>query len=187
MSLTPKRTQYCVQLSNIKFRTPMQTAMLTRQWETFERVENYNDVVYQQLQKGNRGTLYYQFSNMTEQRDYTAGQTLHLNYYTALPASTFAPISSRPMPDGPVLIKAPQCTPMAPIVASAAAASATTMAAADMAIHCVVSSFNATHTYQYNFPSAEEQMAYRRAAQALDAATTPSTPDYTCRVPMTRR
>jgi len=189
MALTPKRTQYPPQLSNIKFRTPIQTATLNRQWETFERVENYNDVVYQQLEQGNRGTLYYQFVNWKEQQDYTAGQTLHINYYSNLPVSTFAPISSRPMPNVPVLIRAPQCTPMVPIQAttlSAPAASKGTTASADMAIHCVVSSFNATHHYQYNFPSASEKMAYDRAEQAIDAAKIPSVPDYICRAPMRR-
>jgi len=187
MALTPLRTQYPPQLSNIKHRSPIQTATLNRQWETFERVENYNDIVYQQLQLGNRGTLYYQFVNQAEQRDYTAGQTLHINYYTTLPASTFASISNRPMPDVPVLIKAPQCMPMVPIKAtslSAPAASATTTACADMAIYCTVSSFNASHVYQYNFPSAAEQLAYGRAEQALDAANVVSMPDYVCRTPM---
>jgi hypothetical protein len=189
MPLTPQRTQYPPQLSNIKFRTPIQTATLTRQWDTFERVENYNDIVYQQLQQGNRGTLYYQFSNQTDLKDYAAGQTLHVNYYSNLPASTFASISTRPMPDVPVLVRAPQCTPMVPIRAttlSAPAASATTMACADMAIFCTVSTFNSAHHYQYNFPSAAEQMAYGRAEAAMDAAKIPSVPDYVCRGPMRR-
>jgi len=187
MALVPKRTQYPPQLSNIKFRTPIQTAKLNRQWETFERVENYNDIVYQQLQQGNRGTLYYQFLNGTEQQDYVAGQTLHINFYTALPASTFAAISTRPMPNVPVLIKAPQCMPMVPIQAttlSAPAASVTTTACADKAIYFTVSTFNSTHHYKYNFPSAAEQMAYGRAELAIDAAKTPSVPDYVCRTAM---
>ena len=181
MSLTPLRTQYPPQLSNIKFRTPMQTATLTRQWDTFERVENYNDMVYQQLQKGNRGTLYYQFVNGTEQKDYYAGQMLHINYYSNLPASTFASISSRPMPDVPVLIPASQCAPTPPSLTSAVAASETTQACGDLSIFYTVSSFNAVHKYKYNFQSADEQMAYGRAERAIDLGSIPSRPDYVCR------
>lgn len=187
MGLTPQRTQYPPQLSNIKCRTPIQTATLNRQWETFERVENYNDIVYQQLEQGNRGTLYYQFMSRTEQQDYTAGQTLHINYYSNLPASTFAPISTRPMPDVPIRVRAPQCTPMVPIQAttlSAPPASVGCSAMADMAIHCVVTAFNSTHVYKYNFPSAAEKMAYDRAAEAIATAGIPSVPDYICRAPM---
>jgi len=187
MVLTPQRTQYSPQLSNIKNRTPVQTAVLNRQWETFERVENYNDIVYQQLEQGNRGTLYYQFVNRAEQQDYAAGQTLHINYYTYLPASTFAPISNKPMPDVPVRVRAPQCTPMVPIQAttlSAPPASVGCSAMADMAIHCVVTSFNSTHVYKYNFQSAAEKLAYQRAADAIATAGIPSVPDYVCRAPM---
>lgn len=197
MVLTPQRTQYPPQLSNIKFRTPIQTATLTRQWETFERVENYNDIVYQQLQQGNRGTLYYQFVNESERKDYNAGQTLHVNFYTTLPASTFASISNRPMPNVPVFIKAPTCQTSMPVIVqltsssntvytqttnkSAAKASETTTAMADCAIYTTVSTYNSTHVYQYNFVSAAEKQAYQRAADAIATKNVLSVPDYVCR------
>jgi len=197
MALTPKRTQYPPQLSNIKYRTPIQTATLTRQWETFERVENYNDIVYQQLEQGNRGTLYYQFVNQTEQRDYAAGQALHINFYTTLPASTFASISTRPMPDVPIRIAAPMCQNSMPSIVqlktaddvlytkttltAAASASDTTRAVADCAIYMAVSSYNSTHVYQYNFQSAAEKLAYERAADAAATKNILSIPSYVCR------
>jgi hypothetical protein len=76
---------------------------------------------------------------------------------------------------------------MVPIQAttlSAPPASVGCSAMADMAIHCVVSSFNASHVYQYNFPSAAEKLAYDRAAEAIATAGIPSVPDYICRAPM---
>jgi len=183
-SLKPLRTQYPPQLSNIKFRTPIQTAKLTRQWETFERVENYNDIVYQQLQQGNRGTLYYQFADRVEYNDYLAGQTLHINFYTTLPVSTFAPISTRPMPNVVFSAPPPMCVPSGnssmPLT-SATAASVTTTACADKAIYTQVSSFNTVHVYKYNFTSAEELLSYQRAERAIDAAKIPSVPDFICR------
>jgi hypothetical protein len=195
--MAPKRTQYPPQLSNIKFRTPMQTAILTRQWETFERVENYNDIVYQQLEQGNRGTLYYQFANQTEQKDYNAGQMLHVNFYTALPASTFAPISTRPMPDVPVKVKAPTCQTSMPAIVqltnfnnvsytattikNAGPSSDTTTAMADCAIYMTVSTYNSTHAYKYIFTSAAEQQSYKRAADTIAFKNVISLPDYVCR------
>jgi hypothetical protein len=197
MALTPKRTQYPPQLSNIKFRTPTQTTTLTRQWETFERVENYNDIVYQQLEQGNRGTLYYQFVNQSEQRDYAAGQMLHINFYTALPVSTFAPISTRPMPNVPVKVPAPTCQTSMPSIVqlktadnvsytkttltAAAAASESVRAVSDCAIYETILLYNSTHKYQYNFQSAAEQQAYNRAAGAAATQNILSLPDYVCR------
>ena len=170
MSLTPKRTQYPVNLSNIKYRSRMETLSLTRQWDTFERIENYNDIVYQKLQKGDRSTTYWQFLNASEQKDYAAGQMLHINFYTSLPASTFASISTRVMPSVPVVVPAPFFS-MTPSICipqtSAIPASAYTQQQTDTTVYVYVSTYNHAHAYKYIFPTNEEFMAYNRGKDAV--------------------
>jgi len=170
MSLTPNRTQYPVNLSNIKYRTPIETLNLTRQWDTFERIENYNDIVYQKLQVGDRSTTYWQFVDASELKDYTAGQMLHCNFYTNLPASTFSPISSRPMPNVKVIIPAPSFSVSGPACipqTSAVQASAKTQQQSDLTIYVNVSTYNQAHRYSYIFPSNEEFMAYNRGKDSV--------------------
>ena len=170
MSLTPKRTQYPVNLSNIKYRTRMETLTLTRQWDTFERIENYNDIVYQKLQIGDRSTTYWQFVNVSEQKDYTAGQMLHINFYTTLSASTFSSISNRAMPTAKVITPAPSFSVSGPTCIpqlSAMSASAKTQQQSDLSIYVNVSTYNSAHKYDYIFPSNEEFMSYNRGKDAV--------------------
>ena len=170
MSLTPQRTQYPVNLSNIKYRTRMETLNLTRQWDTFERIENYNDIVYQKLQVGDRSTTYWQFVNASEQKDYTAGQMLHINFFTSLPASTFTSISSRAMPNVPVVSPAPSFSVSGPTCipqTSAISASAYTEQQTDINIYVYVSTYNHAHKYKYNFPTNDEFMSYNRGQDAV--------------------
>jgi len=170
MSLTPKRTQYPVNLSNIKYRTRMETLTLSRQWDTFERIENYNDIVYQKLQTGDRSTTYWQFVDASEQKDYTAGQMLHVNFYSSLPASTFSPISSRPMPNVKVVTPAPSFSVSGPVCipqTSAVPASEYTQQQSDLSIYVNVSTYNSVHKYQYIFPTNEEFMSYNRGKDAV--------------------
>lgn len=167
---TPTRTQYFFDLSGVKYKTQADIMAMQRQWDTFERVENYNDVIYQQFSAGNRANTYYQYRDRAEANDYRNGQELHILRYPYLPSSTFASISNKPMPD--VLIKTPPSyyynTPTRGVhFSTATTASEKTTANSDLAIYSHVSSYNATHVYKYAFVSNEEQLAYHRAERRI--------------------
>ena len=167
---TPQRTQYLFDLSGVKYKSRSDILTMQRQWDTFERVENYNDVIYQRFAVGNRGLTYYQFRDRAEMNDYRVGQQLHEQRYPTLPCGTFAPISTRAMPEVPVLVSAPNYTYFPPRnlgLTAAVPASALTTTVGDMAIYTYVSSFNASHYFKYNFISDEERLAYYRAERLV--------------------
>ena len=167
---TPQRTQYAFDTSGVRFRSRSDILTMARQWETFERVENYNDIIYQRFSVGDRSQTYYSFRNREEMNDYRIGQQLHINRYPELPRSTFDPINLRPMPDVPVLIASPNYSmpPMRGVpIQNAVPASAVITATADMTIYTYVSSYNATHMFKYNFVSDEERLAYHRAERLI--------------------
>ena len=77
---------------------------MQQQWNVFEQVENYNDVIYQRFELGLRDRTYYTFKNREEINDYRIGQELHILRY---PGVSFTPISNRPMPTVAVIREAP--------------------------------------------------------------------------------
>ena len=46
----PLRTQYPFDTTGLKYVSMSDIMRFQRQWETFEKVENYNDIIYQKLQ-----------------------------------------------------------------------------------------------------------------------------------------
>jgi hypothetical protein len=164
---TPLRTQYPFDSSGYKFKTRAELLRLQLQWETFERVENYNDLVYQKIATGDRGTLFYQFRTREEYQNYKNGQELHVLKYPTLPTNTFASISERPMPDVPVTVKAPIYTMTPSSDAKSVPASVAAAAVNDMTIYMYVSSYNAAHVFKYTFVSDEERLAYHRAERRI--------------------
>jgi len=165
MSYTPLRTQYAFDLSGVKYKSRIDILTMQRQWETFERVENYNDIIYQRFSAGDRGQTYYQFRDSGERNDYRVGQMLHMNRYPLLPPGTFDSISLRAMPDVAVRVAAPNYTispmPLA-YIPGAIPESVATDNTADVTIYIYVSTYNFDHTYKYNFISDEERLAYHR-------------------------
>ena len=99
MSIQPQRTQYVFDLSGVRSKSMGEIMRMRTQWDTFERVENYNDVIYQRLKLGNRDKMYYQFQDREEANDYKNGQQLHISRYPNLSPSTFNSISNKPMPN----------------------------------------------------------------------------------------
>lgn len=170
-SRSPLRTQYSYDLTGVKYKSRADLLNLQRQWETFERVENYNDIVYQQIAAGNRGTLYYQFSTRQEYIDYRNGQELHILRYPVLAkASAFSSISERTLPDVPILIKAPTYSMSSDrgILFSTSVMESQRMEnQSDIAVYTYVSTYNSEHVFKYNFPSNEEKIAYHRAERLL--------------------
>jgi hypothetical protein len=168
---TPLRTQYVFDLSGVKSKPYAAILAMQRQWETFERVENYDDIIYQRFSVGDRSQTYYTFRNREELLDYRSGQELHVLRYPWLPLSTFASIRDRPMPDVAITAKPPSysagTTPRNLLLSTPMTASERLAMEADMTIYAHVSTFNATHYFQYNFPSDDEKMAYHRAERRI--------------------
>jgi len=167
---TPTRPQYPFDLSGVACKSRGDINTLRYQWDTFERVENYNDIIYQRLRKGDRSQLFYQFPTKGEMNAYKNGQELHMLRYPFLPPGAFCPISQLPYPDViffnsvPTYNQTPKaCAP----VATSITASEFLTQQSDTAIYVHVSTFNATHHYQYIFPSNEEQLAYHRAERIV--------------------
>ena len=178
MSYTPNRIAYPFDLSGVKFKSRIEILRMQQQWETFERVENYNDIIYQRFSAGDRSKTYYQFTNNAEKNDYRLGQQLHINRYPYLPSSTFDPISMRSMPDVAIRNAPPNYTispmPLA-YIPGAIPESITTMNAGDLTIYTYVSTFNGCHVFKYNFISDEERLAYHRGEQIIETARLLST------------
>jgi hypothetical protein len=170
MSYVPLRTQYAFDLSGVKCKTRGDILTLQRQWNTFEQVENNDDIVYQKLLVGNRGQLFYQFSSRQESNDYKNGQIAHCNRYPWLPPNTFNSIRNRPFPNVAITTGVPTeagptriCAPFPPTQTSSEYVSKM----ADLNTYVHVSTFNSAHVYKYAFTSDEEKMAYYRAERQL--------------------
>ena len=170
MSYAPTRTQYPFDLSGVSCKSRGGLIVMRQQWETFERVENYNDIVYQHLQKGDRSKVFYQFPTRGELNDYRNGQELHILRYPWLPPCTFAPISQLPYPNvvftNSVPIYNQVQKPCAP-VSTAITSSEYQAQQSDISIYVHVSTYNAAHVYKYLFPSNEEQISYHRGERLV--------------------
>lgn len=168
---TPKRTQYPFDMS-LRYKTKSEIMKLQMQWETFERIENYDDVIYQRIQAGYRDKPFYQFASNEELKNYKAGQDLHVLRYPALPASTFAPVRDRPFPTTPAKTPLPYYYNTDKYINAPPPMTADelTKQKSDDQIYVYVSTFNRSHVYKYEFTSNEEKMAYYRAERRLRTA-----------------
>ena len=156
-------------LSGVKYKSRSDILTMRNQWNTFERVENYDYDVYQRLLVGDRGTPYYQFTG-EERIDYRKGQLLHMARYPWLPPSTFQSIRSLPLPNVPMVVPPLTAVRNDPSIAEPLSASVRTSQTTDLTVYNHVSTYNAKHVYKYIFASNEEQMAYHRAERMLHAS-----------------
>ena len=166
-----QRTQYNFDLSGVKFKSRSDILKMARQWETFERIENYNSIIYQKFQTGDRSVPYYFFKDREEMNDYRNGRELHILRYSYLPPETFDSIANRPMPDAVVRFRAPEysmgTSQRGMAIPVPISASEATSATADTVIYTHVSTFNSEHVFKYLFTSDEEKMAYHRAERRI--------------------
>ena len=148
---------------------------MVEQWNTFERVENYDDIIYQKYRQGIRDETYYLFTGDTERAQYIAGQLLHVNTYDGFrPASDFDSIRDRPMPDVPIRTALPyfynvpkNFNPTNTLTSSERAAQR-----ADLEVYAFVSTYNDSHMIKWSFAKDEERISYERGQQlALTPAT----------------
>lgn len=165
---TPKRTQYPFSVST-RYKTKSESILLQNQWDTFERVENYDDVIYQRIENGLRDQTFYQFLSNQEFKDYKQGHELHILAYPTLPCSTFAPVRDKPFPTTPSKTLLPYYHQVDKFLVAPTPISSEklTQQRADVEIYVYVSTFNNAHVYKYTFVSNEEKMAYYRAEQKI--------------------
>jgi hypothetical protein len=171
MSYTPQRTQYPYpeDLKNKRYKSKADLFRLEQQWNTFERIENFDDVIFQRVQDGLRDQSFYQFRTNSESKDYRAGQELHVLQYPELPVSTFSPVREGPFPTTEAKTALPGDSQVNKYIVSAPTMSADefTQIRADNEIYMYVSTYNQRHVYKYNFISDEEKQAYQRAERRL--------------------
>lgn len=152
---------------------------MQRQWNTFETIENYNDVIYNRFCQGLRDKPYYQFRDMGERNDYRIGQMLHTQRYPYLPIdaristssdgtpiTTLASISDRQIPNVEVIAPPSNYSQVSKMSrpTSTILTSAEYMAIqSENAVYAHVSTYNTTHKYKYLFTSDEEKLMYLRA------------------------
>jgi hypothetical protein len=149
--------------------------MMANQWDTFERVENYDDIIYQKFEKGIRDETYYLFASDKEFKDYKAGQQLHIITFPNLPVKTFESIRNGPFPDAKPITALPYITntenfranKRVPVASEVAAANA------DLAVYIYVSTYNDAHALKYVFLDDEEKTAYTRALNLLNFVPDP--------------
>jgi hypothetical protein len=142
---------------------------MRQKWNTFERVENFNDVIYQRFLSGRFDQQYYKFKDSSELNDYRVGQNLHILRYPSLDPSTFDSISNRPMPSGPIVAGLSEFTQIDRCVKPPTSITQKefTEQQSDLSIYMHVSTFNSEHVYKYAFTSNEEQLAYHRAERRI--------------------
>ena len=167
MNYVPLRTQYFFDLSGIKYKSRNEVNTLRDQWNIFERVENYNDIVYQRLSRGDKGVLFYQFADREEMIKYRRGQLQHISRYPWLSSSTFVSISTQPLPAVATVVPTPTYIRSVPLGGNAMLSSEYATQQNEANIYRHVSTYNATHAYKYAFTNQEEQLAYTRFAQRV--------------------
>lgn len=175
--LTPKRIQYVFDLSGVKYASQADIMARARAWDTFERVENHDDMVYQLLLQGRRDQLYYQFRDRAEANDYRIGMDLHTKRYPGVvntkvfPNIGFSAVRLLPMPSVTFINNPPMESASPPSrgmnFSTPITALEYQMQQSDMAIYMHVSTYNSVHTYKYNFTSDEERLAYHRAEKRV--------------------
>jgi hypothetical protein len=172
-NLTPKRQAFPFADAQTRYKSRGEILAMQEQWNTFERVENYDDVVYQLFEQGLRSYKYYVFQSDAEFRNYKAGQQLHIRTYTNLPCSTFDPISQRPMPDVPVRQAVSYETNVPRDFGTTPTPTSSEKAAlqSDLEIYAYISSYNSVHRLKYQFVDDDEKTAYERANLRLNTTT----------------
>jgi len=187
MSFTPRRVQYpydaltsAQQLHLVGRNQPLiRKIRIQEQWATFERIENYNDVIYQKYEQGNRGDLYYQYKSNEELNNYNAGRLLHILAYPSLPAATFQPNRDRPLPNVPIIGGIPLETNVPRFVMNRPVPSSSERATfrAELEVYSYVSTYNHTHVLKYTFANDVEKNAYERVDLRINATPYISPPN----------
>ena len=100
----PARSTFCYSTTG-KFFSKQDLIDDKRRWETFERVENYNSIVREELANtvpatgtpSERGGVWYQFKDNQERIEYKMGQFAHVGKFPTL-ADFIVPYSNKVIP-----------------------------------------------------------------------------------------
>ena len=161
------RTQYPFSASYYRYKTRSEIEILRRQWETFERVENYNFAVRARMNSGFFDQRFYTFLSNSELMDYRRGQALHIAQF---PTVDFTSESEKFVQQSTIYVGVAYETREAPrgtYFSTSISDSERIKLQADMNIYMNVSTFNSTHVYKWVFSSDEERLAYERASLRL--------------------
>ena len=101
----PQRSTFCLSERIFNNKSLLEINQIRTQWDTFERVENYNSIVLNKLanetpNESSSGVVtpaFYQFINSAEKTDYNLGQLAHTVAYPDN-VDFIKPYSSRPIP-----------------------------------------------------------------------------------------
>jgi hypothetical protein len=161
------RTQYPFSASYYRYKTRIEIEILRRQWETFERVENYNFAVRARMNSGFFDQKFYTFLSSTELMDYRRGQALHIAQF---PTVDFGSESEKFVQQSTIYVgvayevrEAPRGT----YYSTSMSDSERIKMQSDTNIYINVSTFNSTHVYKWVFSSDEERLGYERASLRL--------------------
>lgn len=162
---TAQRTQFTY-IPPLQYKSQAERIKMELQWRLYEEVENRDDVTYQRIQYGYRDTMFYQFRDSEEFRNYRGGQELHA---TAYPFIQFISVRDRVFPTTPAKTFVTEYSqvrrdiiPTVPLRAEEYA-----QQQGEDNVYVYVSTYNQTHVYKYNFVSDEERMMYYRAEKRL--------------------
>ena len=101
----PYRSTFCFPESSLQYKSQAEIRQLRTQWDTFERIENYNSIVLNQLgsmmpavaPSGMINPSFYQFVDSAEKTNYNMGQLAHTVIYPDVD-EFLAPYAKRPIP-----------------------------------------------------------------------------------------
>ena len=161
------RTQYPFSASYYRYKTRSEIEILRRQWETFERVENFNFAIRNRMNSGYFDQKWYTFNSNSEYLDYRRGQALHIAQF---PTVDFQSESEKFVQQSTIIVAVKYETREAPrgtFFSTSISDSERMKNESDLATYIAVSTFNATHVYKWQFSSDEERLAYDRASLKL--------------------
>jgi hypothetical protein len=101
----PLRSTFCFPESTFFFQSQYSILQLKNQWDTFERIENYNSIVLNTLgqevpkeaSSSAMDSVFYQFKSSQEKIDYNLGQLYHTVVYPDI-TDFQQPYANRPIP-----------------------------------------------------------------------------------------
>lgn len=101
----PMRSTFCFPASTMKYKSITEIRQLKNEWDTFERIENINSIVLNNLanklpseaSSGTSEPVFYQFSGSDEKTNYNLGQLAHTVTYPEV-TDFLVPYAAKPIP-----------------------------------------------------------------------------------------
>lgn len=161
------RTAYPFFASYYRYKTRSEIEILRRQWDTFESVENFNNLIRARMNSGYFDKKWYTFISNSERLDYRRGQALHIAQF---PTIDFTSESEKFVQQSTIIVGVAYETREAPrgtYFSTSISDSERIKNQNDLNTYISVSTFNGTHVYKWAFSSNEERLSYERASLRL--------------------